>query len=106
MRRAGEKEIHALRARLSDQSIELNKALPFTWRLVVSDEIARVGIETEDRADAVVLRDPAQDGELTTVLKKDIDERNDKGPSLMPEGLVNVYSGRQEFLDLLPTSAP
>ena len=27
-------------------------------------------------------------------------DRNDKGPSLMPDGLVNVLSGRQEFLDL------
>ncbi len=49
---------------------------------------------------AVVLRDAAQDGKLITVLKKDIDERNDRGPSLMPEGLVNVLAGRQEFLDL------
>ena len=58
------------------------------------------GLLAEERADAVVLRDAAQDGKLITILKKDIDERNDKGPSLMPEGLVNVLSGRQEFLDL------
>jgi putative heme-binding domain-containing protein len=58
------------------------------------------GLLAEERADAIVLRDAAQDGKLITVLKKDIDERNDKGPSLMPEGLVNVLSGRQEFLDL------
>jgi putative heme-binding domain-containing protein len=58
------------------------------------------GLLAEERADAVVLRDAAQDGKLLTVLKKDIDARNDRGPSLMPEGLVNVLSGRQEFLDL------
>jgi putative heme-binding domain-containing protein len=58
------------------------------------------GLLAEDRADAVVLRDPAQDGKVITILKKDIDERNDNGPSLMPEGLVNLLSGRQEFLDL------
>ena len=58
------------------------------------------GLLAEERADAVVLRDAAQDGKLITILKKDIDERSDKGPSLMPEGLVNVLSGRQEFLDL------
>jgi putative heme-binding domain-containing protein len=58
------------------------------------------GLLAEERADAVVLRDAAQDGKLLTILKRDIDERNDRGASLMPEGLVNVLSGRQEFLDL------
>ena len=58
------------------------------------------GLLAEERGDAVVLRDAAQDGKPITILKKDIDERNDKGPSLMPEGLINVLSGRQEFLDL------
>src|SRR5262249_52178027 len=58
------------------------------------------GLLAEERADAVVLRDAAADGKLVTVPKKDIDERNDRGPSLMPEGLVTVLAGRQEFLDL------
>ena len=58
------------------------------------------GLVAEESGDVIVLRDAAQDGKLITILKKDIDERNDKGPSLMPEGLVNVLSGRQEFLDL------
>jgi putative heme-binding domain-containing protein len=58
------------------------------------------GLLAEDRADAVVLRDAAQEGRLLAVPKKDIDERNDRGPSLMPEGLVNLLAGRQEFLDL------
>ena len=58
------------------------------------------GLIAEEGGDAVILRDAAQDGKLVTILKKDIDERTDKGPSLMPEGLVNILSGRQEFLDL------
>jgi putative heme-binding domain-containing protein len=58
------------------------------------------GLLAEERADAIVLRDAAQDGKPITIVKRDIDERNDKGPSFMPEGLVNVLSGRQEFLDL------
>src|SRR5262249_55601831 len=58
------------------------------------------GLLAEDRADAVVLRDPAATGKLLTILKKDIEERNDRGPSIMPEGLVNQLSSRQEFLDL------
>ena len=58
------------------------------------------GLLAEERADAVVLRDAAEIGKLLTIAKKDIEERNDNGPSLMPEGLVNVLSGRREFLDL------
>jgi hypothetical protein len=43
------------------------------------------GLVAEERGDAVILRNAAQDGKLITILKKEIDERNDKGPSLMPE---------------------
>jgi putative heme-binding domain-containing protein len=58
------------------------------------------GLLAEDRPEALVLRDPAQDGKLVTVAKKDIEERHNKGPSIMPDGLVNLLDGRQEFLDL------
>lgn len=57
------------------------------------------GLLAEERGDAIVLRDSSVDGKLITILTKDIEDRNDKGPSLMPEGLVNILS-RQEFLDL------
>ncbi len=59
------------------------------------------GLLAEERADALVLHDATQDGKPITILKKAIDERNDHGPSLMPEGLINILSGRQEFLDLI-----
>ncbi|NBY03382.1 MAG: heme-binding protein, partial [Planctomycetes bacterium] len=58
------------------------------------------GLLAEDKNDAVVIRDNAIDGKLISVSKKEIEERNDKGPSLMPDGLINVLSGRQEFLDM------
>jgi putative heme-binding domain-containing protein len=58
------------------------------------------GLLAEVRSDAVVLRDAAQDGKLIAIRKSDIDERHDKGPSLMPDGLVNLLTSRQEFLDL------
>ena len=60
-----------------------------------------IGLLAEERADRVVLRDPAQDGKLVTVLKRDIDERTDSGPSVMPAGLVNGLASRQQFLDLI-----
>lgn len=55
------------------------------------------GLVTEERGDAIVLRDA--NGMLFTIPRKDIDERLDTKLSLMPEGLVNILS-RQEFLDL------
>lgn len=58
------------------------------------------GLLAEDKSDAVVIRDNAVDGKLIMISKKEIEERNDKGPSLMPEGLINVLGGRQEFLDM------
>lgn len=59
------------------------------------------GLIAEERADVVVLRDAAREGKTITVRIDDIDERVVSGQSLMPEGLVNVLSGRQEFLDLV-----
>ena len=35
------------------------------------------GLLAEERGGAVVLRDSGQDGKLITILKKDIEERND-----------------------------
>ena len=75
----------------------------FETVLVLTTEGKTVtGRLVEDRPDAIVLRDPAPDGALVTVKKADIDERNDKAPSLMPAGLANALpGGRREFLDLV-----
>jgi putative heme-binding domain-containing protein len=58
------------------------------------------GLVALESAGAVVLRDPNQDGKIVSIPYKDIDERSNGGKSLMPEGLVNLLDGRQEFLDL------
>jgi putative heme-binding domain-containing protein len=71
-----------------------------TVRITTRSGRTLTGLLAEERTDALVLRDAAQDGKLTPVAKKDIEERSDREPSLMPEGQVNVLSGRQEFLDL------
>lgn len=70
--------------------------------LVITTKDGKVvtGLLAQERDGAIVLRDAAQDGKLVTILIKDIEDRTDKAPSLMPEGLVNVLSGRQELLDL------
>ena len=58
------------------------------------------GLVAEDKPEALVLRDATQDGQFITIAKKDIDERNVKTLSLMPDGLANGLANRQEFLDL------
>ncbi len=49
---------------------------------------------------ALLIRDAAKDGETIRVLKKNLDERKNGGLSVMPAGLVNLLSTRQDFLDL------
>jgi putative heme-binding domain-containing protein len=59
------------------------------------------GLLAEERTGAIVLRDAEQDGKTITIAKKDIEERKEQTQSLMPDGLVNLLAGRQEFLDLV-----
>src|SRR5262249_61332090 len=69
--------------------------------ITTTDGRQLTGLLVEERPDAVVLRDGGQDGKTVAIPRKDIDRRNNQAVSLMPEGLVNVLSGRQEFLDLM-----
>jgi len=68
--------------------------------IATTDGRTILGILAEDRPDAVVLRDTTQIGRTISVSKGLIEQRNDKGPSTMPDGLANLLSSRQEFLDL------
>ena len=72
-----------------------------TVTIATADGKNVTGLLAEERADRVILRDPAQDGKLVTVSKRNIDERTDNGPSVMPAGLVNGLASRQQFLDLI-----
>lgn len=58
------------------------------------------GLVVKEDKSAVQIRDAAKDGALVQIARKDIEERKDGGPSLMPAGLVNLLSTRQDFLDL------
>jgi putative heme-binding domain-containing protein len=58
------------------------------------------GLLAEDNTHSVVLRDAARDGRVIAIPRKDIDTRVLSRVSLMPDGLVALLSGRQEFLDL------
>ncbi len=59
------------------------------------------GLYAREQADRVTIRDLAADGSPVTIFKRDIDERKDNGPSIMPAGLVNALASRQQFLDLV-----
>lgn len=58
------------------------------------------GLLVEERPQAILLRDLSS-GQVITVAKKDIDDKATSPQSLMPTGLVNQLTNRQEFLDLL-----
>ena len=72
-----------------------------TVTISTDDGRTLTGLLGEDRPDAVVLRDPAQDGKPITIPKEQIEERKDGGTSIMPAGLVNNLGTRQQFLDLV-----
>ncbi|MFI5455399.1 MAG: DUF6797 domain-containing protein [Isosphaerales bacterium] len=72
-----------------------------TVTIAITDGKSMIGLLVEDRADRVILRDPSQDGKQVTVAKRDIEERKDNGPSVMPASLVNGLTSRQQFLDLI-----
>jgi len=72
-----------------------------TVAIATEDGKTYSGLLVEDRADAVVLRDPAIEGPPTVIAKKDIAEQATKNLSLMPEGQIAALGSRQEFLDLV-----
>ena len=71
--------------------------------VTISTDDGRIiaGLLGEDRPDAVVLRDVSQDGKSITIPRSQIEERRSGGASIMPQGLVNNLSSRQQFLDLV-----
>lgn len=72
-----------------------------TITIATVDGKSVTGLKAEERSDELILRDPAQDGKTIVIAKRDIDERKDNGPSIMPAGLVNALVSRQQFIDLI-----
>src|SRR5581483_10559980 len=71
-----------------------------TTVLTLSSGKTLMGLLVAVRADALVLRDSAQDYQPVTIPKVDIETRTTAATSLMPEGLAAALTSRQEFLDL------
>ncbi|MBX3444823.1 MAG: c-type cytochrome [Planctomyces sp.] len=59
------------------------------------------GLPVERTAEALVIRDVARGGELTTLAAGDIEEVRTNPVSIMPTGQVNQLTSRQQFLDLI-----
>ncbi|RPI90661.1 MAG: heme-binding protein, partial [Planctomycetaceae bacterium] len=58
------------------------------------------GILVENRPEAISFRDLEQAGKTVVVRRDDVEELKLSDQSLMPAGLVNALSSRQQFLDL------
>jgi putative heme-binding domain-containing protein len=58
------------------------------------------GLVAEEKHGTVVVVDPAARGKRVVLAATDIDQRAVSKQSLMPDGLVNLLSDRQQFLDL------
>lgn len=72
-----------------------------TTTIATKDGRTLVGLLAEERPDAIVLRDVTLNGKTVAIPRAQIEERNGRGPSLMPAGLVNGLTSRQQFLDLV-----
>lgn len=71
-------------------------------RIVITDRGKPIsGLLIEEREDAIVLRDPAKDDEPIVISLDSIDEEFQGRTSVMPTGLVNALTSRQQFLDLV-----
>ena len=70
--------------------------------LVVSTSDGKMvtGLLSEETKDSFTLLDPSAGGKRVVISKVDIDERTSGVQSLMPDGLLNTLSDRQQFLDL------
>jgi putative heme-binding domain-containing protein len=70
-----------------------------TVTVTTSDDRTVAGLVAAETADALTLTDPAG-GKRVTIAKAEIVRRTTAAQSLMPDGLVNLLSDRQQFLDL------
>jgi putative heme-binding domain-containing protein len=73
--------------------------------IAMDDGRTVTGLLVEERPDAVVLRDAAQGGKPVTIARSGIEQRRQGGPSLMPAGLVNALTSRQQIAESGPARA-
>ena len=69
--------------------------------ITTKDERTVTGLVAEETPAAITLIDPSANGKRIVIAKADIEKRTTSNKSLMPEGLANLLSDRQQFLDLV-----
>jgi putative heme-binding domain-containing protein len=72
-----------------------------TLTIVTESGRTLTGLLLEDQPQNLILRDPAQPTARITIPKAEIESQSRGGPSLMPAGLANQLTSRQQFLDLI-----
>jgi putative heme-binding domain-containing protein len=72
-----------------------------TVTVATTDGRTLTAVLAEERPDALVIRDPAQDGRRVVIPRAKVEDRRLGGPSLMPAGLANLLGTRYDFLDLV-----
>ena len=88
---------------LVESVLNPSKVLKKGYETVVvatKDERTITGLVAEETPAMLTLVDPSANGKRVTVPKAEIEKRSTGNKSLMPEGLVNLLSDRQQFLDL------
>jgi len=68
--------------------------------VTTKDERTLTGLIATETVDILTLIDPSSNGKRIAIPKTEIEKRVANATSLMPEGLVNLLSDRQQFLDL------
>ncbi|OWK42937.1 DUF6797 domain-containing protein [Fimbriiglobus ruber] len=68
--------------------------------ITTTDGRTLTGLVADDKGDSLTLIDPAAGGKRVVIAKADVEKRAVGTQSLMPDGLVNLLSDRQQFLDL------
>ncbi|MBN9520290.1 c-type cytochrome, partial [bacterium] len=71
-----------------------------TVTVVTADDRTVTGLGAAETAAALTLTDPAANGKRVVIPKADVVRRTAGAQSLMPDGLANLLSDRQQFLDL------
>ena len=70
------------------------------FAITTTDGRKLTGLIVEEKNGNVTLLDPAASGKRIVLAAADIESRTASKQSLMPDGLINLLSDRQQFLDL------
>src|SRR5262245_18233231 len=86
---------------LVESLLEPSKTIRKGFELVTvatSDGRTLTGLVVESNDQRIVLRDPAQSGQVIAIGRRDIERQSASGTSAMPTGFVNQLASRQQFL--------